>query len=215
MRFVVFLLVTLGACAQTISLPAGGKLIASAQIPGAPGRGVAVWMTKAERLQAGRHDGCLGAKFGDHWHGLASVSLVDWMSKRILQTLAVESDLEIQISVGWKPGFRDFTGEGKAWQFPLARYVNCEELETALIGYDAKRDRMRQYEVEEIEPGERPYRSLWITGLFLRPQSGPGAWKYGFDMGHGADVHLDWDVRFDKARQVFVNRQKVTPWAKR
>ena len=108
---------------------------------------------------------------------------------------------------------RDLTGEGIAAQFVLFEYLNCGGALTSVFGYSRALDRAVQYPIELVEGTEKGERVLWIGHTFEEKPRRPGYWDFNYEPGHGADGILHFRVQFDRARQVFVQRQiSFTPY---
>jgi hypothetical protein len=99
---------------------------------------------------------------------------------------------------------RDFTGEGRAAQFPLFAYEACGIASASLYGYRPVKDRVVQYQVEVVERGKRRVASS-AAEIFSSRAVRPGAWTFEWYPGHGSEVTYRDIVRFDAKRQIFVN----------
>jgi hypothetical protein len=119
---------------------------------------------------------------------------------------------------------RDLTGEGLAGQFVLFEYEACGIALTSALGYSRTSDLAVQYHVEvlggvELQGGAGilgtkdapPRLDLWVATIFGRKPVRPGYWIFAWQPGHGASVTIHEEVSFDRARQLFVDRQTTTP----
>lgn len=168
---------------------------------------------------------------GSHYSGPTRVSLVDWRHGKLINTISVFTgdgeadsfDLPYQIRKGYyyrvpamvktgieaKPNLiwlRDYNGDGKALEFALFDAVACMGLQTTLIGYSEKLDRVIQYPVklEVIEGAKRSTRtSAWADYLFNSKPRRPGYWKYEVDYRGRAGTLDKWEVRYNPAREQF------------
>lgn len=104
---------------------------------------------------------------------------------------------------------RDYNGDGKALEFALFDAPACMGLQTSLVGYSEKRDRVIHYEVklEVIEGAKQSNRTaFWADYLFNKKPLRPGYWKYEVDYtGRGGTLDK-WEVRYNAARERFVGK---------
>ena len=110
---------------------------------------------------------------------------------------------EVKPKIIW---LRDYNGDGKALEFALFDAVACMGLQTTLIGYSTKQDRMIQYPVKlkVIEGAKRSSRtSPWADYLFNQKPRRPGYWKYEIDYRGRAGTLDKWEVRYNAAREQF------------
>jgi hypothetical protein len=170
---------------------------------------------------------CPDQSRGSYYSGPTRVSLVDSGTNSIINTLKISEedeesfDLPYAIRKGYyyrvdsvkrgeaKPTIiwlRDYNGDGKALEFAFFDAVACMGLQTALIGYSAKQDRMIQYPIklEVIEGKKRSSRtSLWADYLFNKKPRRPGYWKYEIDYRGRAGTLDKWEVRYNAAQERF------------
>lgn len=79
-------------------------------------------------------------------------------------------------------------------------------LQTTLIGYSEKQDRVIQYPVklEVIAGAKRSMRtSTWADYLFSSKPRRPGYWKYEVDYRGRAGTLDKWEIRYNPAREQF------------
>jgi hypothetical protein len=217
-------------------LPASAKILETAEVGSKNGRKrqLVFWMQDPKRVVRPSGIGyCGDIVEGDHWIGPARLSLVDSNLENIINTVRISSrevsesdDIPIPFWVSnnyWiipSPGpnregrpkilaLRDLTGEGFANQFVLFLYDACGIVSTSVVGYSKQMDRVLQYRVELSEKGENPHSDFWIEQVFARPPMAPGRWKVTWSPHHGVDDVVTDDLSFDKARQVFVDRQVI------
>jgi hypothetical protein len=107
---------------------------------------------------------------------------------------------------------RDLTGEGVAGQFVLFDYVNCGGAAGSVVGYSPRSERAVQCPVEIVADGDKPKTELWAERIFEARPTRPGRWNFTSEPGHGFDGWLHEHVSFDRGRQLFVDRQKITPY---
>jgi hypothetical protein len=219
--------------AQSIQgLPKTAVVIETAAIPQHPQRQLVLWMENPKKNPRDTSEDlytCPEYTRGSYYSGPTRVSLYDPASKTIINTInlivdEVDSfDVPYAIKQGYYysvPGIRgssreakptilllkDYNGDGKALEFALFDAVACMGLQTTLIGYSNKKDRVVQYPLQltVIEKQKRSTSSvLWIDYLLSRKPVRPGYWKYEVDYrGRGGSLDK-WDVRFSTAREQF------------
>ncbi len=93
----------------------------------------------------------------------------------------------------------DYNGDGKAHEFALFEQQACMGLQTALIGYSERQDRLIQYRV--ILNGKA---QQWTDYLFAEPPISKRHWRYQIDYrGRGGTLD-SYDIRYDRASERFV-----------
>ena len=100
---------------------------------------------------------------------------------------------------------RDYNGDGRALEFALYDAWACMGLETTLVGYSERRDRVIQYPIHlTISGGDlKSSVSPWADYLFSRRPVRPGRWKYRIDYrGRGGSLDV-YDVRYDTRNERF------------
>jgi hypothetical protein len=170
---------------------------------------------------------CPDQSRGSYYSGPTRVSLVDSGTNSIINTLKISEadeesfDLPYAIRKGYyyrvdsvkrgeaKPTIiwlRDYNGDGKTLEFAFFDAVACMGLQTTLIGYSPKQDRVIQYPIklEVIEGKKRSSRtSLWADYLFHQKPRHPGYWKYEIDYRGRAGTLDKWEVRYIAAQERF------------
>lgn len=100
----------------------------------------------------------------------------------------------------------DYNGDGKALEFALFDAPGCMGLQTTLIGYSEKQDRVVHYPIslEVTEGNKRRHRdAFWADYLFNKKPLRPGYWKFEIDYtGRGGSLDK-WEVRYNAAREQF------------
>ena len=175
--------------------------------------------------------------YGDHWLGPTFLSLVDPSDARLINTIRIRQNYESPEDEDFSVPFftfngfyyvphpdkdgkgkpvllhlRDFTGEGVAGQFALFDHVASGIAAGSVQGYSAKSDTAMQYPIEVIQDKFNPVVRTWATQVFDTKSSRPGYWKFTWEPGHGSDKWIDEEVRFDRARQVFVEKEATRPY---
>jgi len=177
---------------------------------------------------------CPDQSRGSHYSGPTRVSLVDSGNHAVINTLKISEDDEDSFDLPYairrgyyyrveslkkgevKPNIiwlRDYNGDGKALEFALFDAVACMGLQTTMIGYSPKQDRMIQYpiELEVIQGAKHSSRtSQWADYLFHQKPTRPGYWKYEIDYRGRAGTLDRWEVRYDAARERFKGTLTIT-----
>jgi len=177
---------------------------------------------------------------GSHYSGATRVSLIDSSSRLIVNTIKISGsyeeggdsfDLPYAIRAGFyyrvmpaprkgveaKPTImwlRDYNGDGKALEFALFDAEACMGLQTTLIGYSAKQDRVIQYPVSlEVLEGSKRSRTVspWADYLFSKKPLRPGYWKYEIDYRGRAGSLDKWEVRYNPAQERFEGKLVSVP----
>jgi len=169
---------------------------------------------------------------GSYYSGPARVSLIDTLTNELINTIKVSSydaesedtlDLPYDIRQGYyyrvdtvsrktaqgKPtiiALRDYNADGKALEFALFDAPACMGLQTTLIGYSDKQDKVIQYPIQLVinEQGQRvPTTLLWADYLLSNKPQRPGHWKYEVDYrGRGGSLDK-WEVRYNQTKEQF------------
>jgi hypothetical protein len=169
---------------------------------------------------------------GSYYSGPTHVSLLDPVTYRVINTInasegyedgADSFDLPYAIRRGYyyrvaattKKGaearptiiwLQDYNGDGKAFEFALFDAVACMGLQTTLIGYSEKQDRVIQYPItlDVIEGTKRSHRvTSWADYLFNNKPRRPGYWKYEIDYRGRAGSLDKWEVRYNAVKEQF------------
>lgn len=199
-----------------------------------PKRQIVLWMpnpTKHPRTEEDEIYTCPDKTRGHYYSGIAKVSLFDTKTGKLINTLEIVSDgfsdennsldLPYLIQKGYyevpkidknnegKPlllSLKDYNADGKAFEFALFDAVACMGLETALIGYSEKQDKVIQYQTELKIEGKIS-NEFWVDYLFGHKPDKQGVWKYQIDYrGRGGAVEI-YEIRYDKKREIFYGRR--------
>jgi hypothetical protein len=201
-------------------LPSGAKIMETNDIGKIAGKSrvLVLWMTDATKHE--RENYCGDFVYGDSWEGLTRVSLIDPVARSVVNTVEIgrtQLPYHVGRSYYYVPRLgkdqegtprllhlKDFTGEGRAAQFPLFIYDACGIASASLYGYRPAKDRVVRYEIEVIERGKKNTTSS-ASVIFSSRAVRPGYWSFEWDPGHGSDVTYREIVRFDPKRQIFMN----------
>jgi hypothetical protein len=104
---------------------------------------------------------------------------------------------------------RDYNGDGKALEFAFFNAEACMGLETTLIGYSEKQDKVIQYPVDLVyeADGKRSRQTeQWVEYLFAETPVKPGYWRYQIDgTGRGGSL-TSYEIRYDAAKERFTGK---------
>ncbi|HEV7743749.1 MAG TPA: hypothetical protein VGO56_02020 [Pyrinomonadaceae bacterium] len=175
---------------------------------------------------------CPSQTRGSYYSGPTRVSLVNSTTNAIINTVKIvaadgDEDGTFDIPYATRKGYyyevasrvrrtaegkptiirlRDYNGDGKAFEFALFDAPACMGLQTSLVGYSEKRDRVVHYPVklEVIEGAKQSNRTaFWVDYLFNKKPLQPGYWKYEIDYtGRGGTLDT-WEVRYNPAKEQF------------
>lgn len=207
-------------------------------------RALVLWMLNPKKNRTGyeRDDiyACPDQSRGSHYSGPTRVSLLNSATRTIINTVKIAAepeeggdtfDVPYAIRMGYyyrveapvkrgveaKPTIvwlKDYNGDGKALEFAFFDAVACMGLQTTLIGYSEKQDRVLQYPVnlEVIEGAKHSNRvTLWADYLFSAKPRRPGYWEYEIDYrGRGGSLDK-WEVRYNPAKERFEGTLTVVP----
>ena len=195
--------------------------------------------TKHPRESPGETYTCPEYTRGHYYSGAARVSLVHPATKAVIHTLEIKGDIEDEaegdpernfdlpylIEAGFyyhvegaakgeegKPTImhlKDYNGDGEASEFALFDAEACMGLQTTVIGYSKRHDKVVQYpvQVETVEEGKRSTAvQLWVDYLFSKKPKSAGRWKYEIDY-RGRSGTLDkHEFRYNKEKEWFEGR---------
>lgn len=180
---------------------------------------------------------------GSYYSGPTRVSLLNSSHHSIINTVKIVADYEpgekgedsFDVPYAIRKGFyyhvaeslhrtaearptimwlRDYNGDGHALEFALFDALACMGLETTLIGYSQKQDRVVQYPVHlEVTEGARHSTrdGVWADYLFNQRTVRSGVWKYEIDYrGRGGSLDK-WEVSYNPARERFEGKLTIVP----
>lgn len=207
-----------------------------------PNRMLVLWMLKPKTNPRGASDDvytCPEETRGSHYSGPTRVSLVDTASRSVINTVKVRQEYnaesedsfdipykihrgyyhvagvrgqaEGQPTVMW---LKDYNGDGRSLEFALFDAQACMGLQTALIGYSERQDKVIQYEtVLAIEEGNKRATETrrWVDYFFGHKPIALRYWKYEVDYrGRGGTLDR-YEIRYDAAREKFEGKLTVQP----
>lgn len=217
-------------------LPKGAVVVETRKLvsPTHPNRSLILWMINPKKNPTGYAPdevySCPDQTRGSHYSGPTRVSLVNSATMTIMNTVKISSDedggdfdlpyairkgnyyrvegpiregVEARPTILW---LKDYNGDGKALEFALFEAEACMGLQTTLIGYSEKQDRVVQYPIslEVIEGSNHSTRTTsWADYLFSKKPLRPGFWKYEIDYRGRAGSLDKWEVRYNAGRERF------------
>ncbi|MBI1764718.1 MAG: hypothetical protein HYR56_25120 [Acidobacteria bacterium] len=230
--------------AESYGLPAGAHLLETAPLKSDKhaDRALLLWMlnpTDNPREAGDDVYTCPDETRGHYYSGPTRISLVNTRTLKLINTLELKQqylfdedgfDLPYKIHKGsyyrvpqaregeeGKPvimSLKDYNGDGRALEFALFDALNCMELQTTLIGYSERQDKVLQYPVALFveEPGERSTEnSPWVDHLFQQKPVTAGVWKYELDYrGRGGTLN-QYEIRYDRVEEKFKGKVVVRP----
>jgi hypothetical protein len=217
-------------------LPAGARIIeiAALNTKAHPDRALLLWMLRPKRnpreAEADVYS-CPEETRGSYLSGPLRVSLADTAARRLINTVEVKQeyneetedsfDIPYRIHQGYyhvkgarneaegKPTImwlKDYNGDGLPLEFALFDAEACMGLQTTLIGYSERQDKVIQYETQltSYEGDKRAtVQTRWVDYLFSKKPSAPGYWKYEIDYrGRGGSLDR-YEIRYDRERERF------------
>ena len=219
---------------QKFDLPASAKIIETRPLTSRshPNRALILWMINPKRNPREPADEiytCPEYTRGHYYSGPTRVSLIDLKTNKIINTIKVKSeadeqdsfDVPYKIARGYyyqvvksnakeaKPrilALKDFNGDVKAYEFVLYEAEGCMGLETALIGYSEKRDKVIQYKTVLTTKNKKETKTEtlgWVDYLFSKQAIKNGVWKYEIDY-RGRNGTLDqYNIRYNAKQERF------------
>ena len=214
--------------------PEGTLIIEQRNIPNVSNRALVLWMLKPHRSEPIPEDDpytCPDETRGNAYSGPTRVSLINVGTRAIINTIEIRDphfpekdsfDIPYEIRPGYyylvtparggkagKPtilNYRDYNGDGEAAEFVLYDAPFCMGLQTALVGYSRRQDRVLQYPLDvKFAKGRESWReeSLWLEYIFSEKPAAPGHYRFEVDYrGRGGSL-LSYDVIYDKASERF------------
>lgn len=220
-------------------LPKDAQIIetASIRLPKDKARVLVLWMEGPKRITA-EWETAADFLYGDHWFGPTSLSLVDPVNGKLINTVRVDPYIQslddkgsfaVPFFTSADPYFvpnpdkdrrgrpvllhlQDLTGEGIAGQFVLFDYGASGIDASSVWGYSRRSDAVVHYPVEVIQGKFSPVVQGWVTQVFATPPIRPGYWKFTWEPGHGSWVWVDEEVHFDPDGQRFTEKRTIRPY---
>lgn len=252
----VAVLITGTAAGQSV-LPPNAQVVERVPIPASihKNRELVLWMVSPQRHDRGPDSAshpytCPESTTGSYFSGRTRVSLADTVTHRLINTENIQHKgngpdtfnipYRIQPGLYQVPGtpegregkpallaLRDTNGDGIPLEVPFFEADSCASLQTMLIGYSVKQDRVIRYALEmkitdylmlgedgdnkTVQNGDPETTvATWVEGFFARTPNEPGHWQYEQDMREYNYPLLQYDVRYDAEREIFAGKLKST-----
>ncbi len=226
LKFTIFLLLVLSANLFAQDIPKSAVILEKKNVT--TKRQLVLWMANATKHPRDADDEiytCPDQTRGHYYSGIAFVSLFDTKSKKLINTLEIDLNEEINLDLPYlihagyykvptlnkrkegKPvimNLQDYNADGKSFEFAIFNAIACMGLETTLVGYSEKQDRLIQYPIE-LKTKDKTYNGFWADELFgNKPRS--GVWKYQIDYrGRGGTLDK-YAFRYDSVNEKFVGQ---------
>lgn len=203
-----------------------------------PKRKIILWMpnpTRHPNETLREEYTCPDATRGSYYSGKVFIMLVDSSTNKTINTLEVKGDSEgnfpdeIDVPYAIHGGYyykvinpsktierkpqimwlKDYNGDSRAQEFALFDAEACQGLATTLIGYSEKQDKVIQYPIQLTTSGKTEI-VYWIDYLFSKKPVAGGVWKYEIDYrGRGGSLDK-YEIRYDKAKEMFIGNLTST-----
>jgi len=213
-------------------LPPTAVVIERSPIPASihANREMVLWMispTKHDRGPFSESNSytCPEYTLGSYFSGPTRISLIDTSTERPVNTVKLsylerkEDSFDIPYRIlpyhyavpgpkdaEGKPvllALRDLNGDGLPLETVFFEAEACMGLQTTLIGYSPKQDRVIQYEVQLQQRGAKTETMRWFDYLFAEKPQSPGRWSYTIDYSGRGGCEDSYKVRYDPAREKF------------
>ncbi len=209
-------------------IPKSAVIIEKANVT--PTRQIVLWMPNPKKNPRDEEDDiytCPDQTRGHYYSGVAKVSLIDLKTKKTINTIEILSDgfaddkntldLPYLIQRGYydvvklnknkegKPTLlklSDYNNDGKPHEFAIFDAVACMGLETTLIGYSEKQDKVIQYQTE-LKIDGKTSNEFWVDYFFGQKVNKQGVWKYKIDYRGRGGALEKYEIRYDKKRELF------------
>jgi hypothetical protein len=181
---------------------------------------------------------CPDTTRGSYYSGPTRVSLVNTATRRVINTIKISSlydedsfdlpyairkgnyyrvlarvarNVEARPNIMW---LRDYNGDGRPLEFALFEAEACMGMQTTLIGYSEKQDRVINYPIALDVTAEGKHKqevSTWVDYLFQEKPKSAGHWKYEIDYRGRAGSLEQWEVRYNAAKEQFEGTRVSIP----
>ncbi len=193
-----------------------------------PTRQLILWMpnpTKNPR-EANEIYTCPEETRGHYYSGLAKVSLFDLKTKKTINTIEIDANGENSLDLPYliKRGYysvpkvdrhkegkpiimklQDYNSDGKPFEFALFNALACMGLDTTLIGYSQKQDKVIQYPIE-LKTNDKTSNGFWADYLFGHKPNKHGFWIYQIDYRGRAGSLDKYEFRYDRKNEKFYGK---------
>lgn len=220
-------------------LPPGAVMIETQVLTSAgyPDRMLILWMSNPSKHPSDANEDpeylytCPDQTRGSYYGGIANVSLINVKTDSIINTIEIKQEEGPSIPYAIRKGYyyevegkpdkggeakphimalKDYNGDGKSLEFAVFDALACMGLETALIGYSQKQDKVIQYPIHLLSEGDDQQKTEKILYscdyLFSKKPESPGYWKYDIDYrGRGGTLDK-YEIRYNPQKEIFEGR---------
>lgn len=196
--------------------------------PVTPTRQLILWMINPTKNARDTEEiyTCPEETRGHYYSGKANVSLVDLKTKKTINTIEIDANGENSIDLPYlihrgyytvpkvdknkegKPilmNLKDYNADGKLYEFALFNALACMGLDTTLIGYSQKQDKVIQYPIE-LKTHDKTSNGFWADYLFGHKPNKKGVWVYQIDYRGRAGSLDKYEIHYDKNRELFYGK---------
>lgn len=103
---------------------------------------------------------------------------------------------------------KDYNSDGQSYEFVLYNKSSCKSVDTTLVGYSEKQDKIINYPVNltTLIDGQQQLASKnWVSYLFTSDHMRmPGYWNYEVDYRPTGGSLFQYEVRYDKDEEEFI-----------
>lgn len=228
-----------GQTKPDFGLPAGAVIIETQSLTSAgyPDRMLILWMLNPSKHPSDANEDpeyfytCPDETKGSYYDGIAKVSLFNVKTNSIINTIEVKQEDESYIPYAIRKGYyyevegktskggeakphimalKDYNGDGKSLEFAVFDKMACMGLDTALIGYSEKQDKVIQYPIHLVIEGDDKKKTEKVLYscdyLFSKKPKSPGYWQYDIDyQGRGGTLDK-YEIRYNPQKERFEGR---------
>lgn len=226
LKFSLFLFLVFASNIFAQDIPKTAVILEKANIT--PSRQLVLWMPNPTKNPRDAEEiyTCPEETRGHYYSGIAKVSLIDVKTKKTINTIEIDAngenslDLPYRIKRGYytvpkvdknkegKPvlmNMKDYNADGKPYEFALFNAFACMGLDTTLIGYSQKQDKVIQYPIE-LKTTDKTSNGFWADYLFGHKPNKKGAWIYQIDYRGRAGSLDKYEFRYDKKNEKFYGK---------
>lgn len=234
-----FLLMPTYGIAETF--PKGAIIIEQRTLPSAPDRALALWMIspkKSDPIPDDEPYTCPDETRGSSYTGPTRVSLLRMPEGSIINTIEIRDPhfskkdtfgipYEIRPDYYYlvrpktknkadKPiilNYQDLNGDGEAAEFVLYDAPFCMGLQTTLVGYSTRQDRVLQYPlIIELKGENKTWSetSVWREYVFSEKPITPGHYRFEVDYRGRGGWLVAYDISYDSKIERFRGTCHVT-----
>lgn len=225
-RFVSFLILLIASNVFAQDIPKTAVILEKANVT--PTRQLILWMPNPTKNPRDAEEiyTCPEETRGHYYSGAAKVSLIDVNTKKTINTIEIDAngenslDLPYLIKRGYysipkidknkegKPvlmNLKDYNADGKPYEFAIFNALACMGLDTTLIGYSQKQDKVIQYPIE-LKTHDKTSNSFWADYLFGHKPNKKGVWIYQIDYRGRAGSLDKYEFHYDKKGEKFYGK---------